>query len=417
MKPHKTTKIHDLQKVLEITRSMVAAEDLHSLLQLIIDRSMELLDAERASLFLYDPDNNELYSRIAAGVEEIRVPANKGISGATVKTGNTINVADAYGDSRFNPDVDKRTGYRTRNILSTPLSDHMGNLVGVLQVINKRSGNFSDYDEMLAETLGAQAGVAIQRANLIEHFMQKQRMQRSLEIAHEIQQGLLPRGQAAISAFDVSGICVPADETGGDIYDFLELPGGNWMFMVADATGHGVGPALIVVQTRAMLRAVSMCHDTLPVVMQTANNLLVRDLQYTRFVTCFMGILSPDNSQLTYASAGHGPMLFYRRCEDKFTEVAATALPLGVDEETAYDEMESFSFTSGDFVVITTDGVFEAENPEGEQFTMERVKKVLHEHRDSPTSEMISTLRDKVKDFTKSSIQGDDLTALIIRKD
>ncbi len=417
MQPRKRRKIQDLQKVLAISRSMVAAEDLQSLLRLIIDRSMELLNAERASLFLYNSDRDELVSRIAAGVGEIRVPADKGISGATVMTGRTINVNDAYSDQRFNPEVDRRTGYRTQNILSVPLSDHTGRLVGVLQIINKRSGGFGDYDEMLAETLGAQAGVAIQRANLIDHFVQKQRMERSLEIAREIQQGLLPRGRADIRGFDVAGVCVPADETGGDIYDFLELPCGNWLFMVADATGHGVGPALIVVQTRAMLRAVSMCHDALPAVMQTANRLLVRDLEHTRFVTCFLGILSPGSSHLTYASAGHGPLLFYKRSRDEFTKVPATALPLGVDEQTAFETLEYFRFEPGDFAVITTDGVFEAENSGGEQFSIGRVMDTLRQSRDLPASEMINGLCAAVTDFAGSSVQGDDLTALVVRKE
>ncbi|MCK4601850.1 MAG: GAF domain-containing protein, partial [Phycisphaerae bacterium] len=180
--------LDDLHKVLEISRSLVAAADLDSLLRLIIDRAVELLNADRATLFLYEAATNELVSRVVTGVEELRVPADRGVSGATVKSGETINVPDAYADPRFNSDIDKQTGFRTRNILSVPLRDYEGSLVGVLQIINKQTGPFTDHDITLAETLGAQAGVALQRAVLIEHYIEKQNMQRAMTIAREIQQ-------------------------------------------------------------------------------------------------------------------------------------------------------------------------------------------------------------------------------------
>ena len=166
----------NLQKVLEITRLMAATNDLGRLLHLVIDRGMELLDAERASLFLYEPETNELVSYIAAGEKEIRFPADRGIAGATISGGQTIHVPDAYADARFNSRVDRETGFRTRNILAVPLRDHAHELVGVLQVLNKRKGSFSDLDISLAETLGAQAGVALQRTRLIEQYVESQRL-------------------------------------------------------------------------------------------------------------------------------------------------------------------------------------------------------------------------------------------------
>ena len=175
MSPFQTKRCDDLQKVLDITRAMVEASDLDSLLSLIIDRAMDLLDAERASLFLYDAATDELISRIAAGTDEIRIPARAGIAGATVTSGQTVNVPDAYADARFNGDVDRRTGFRTRSILSLPLQDYQGQLVGVLQVLNKRRRPFDDDDVTLAQTLAAQAGVMLQRARLIDHYAAKQR--------------------------------------------------------------------------------------------------------------------------------------------------------------------------------------------------------------------------------------------------
>ncbi|HUS47986.1 MAG TPA: GAF domain-containing protein, partial [Phycisphaerae bacterium] len=143
MPPADFKRNEDLEKILEIARRMAAAVDLDDLLQLIISRSVELLDAERASLFLYEPGSNELVSRVAIDADGIRFSAETGIAGATIRTGKTINVPDAPSDPRFNPEIDRLTGFRTRNILSVPLRDHEDKLVGVLQVLNKKTGAFT----------------------------------------------------------------------------------------------------------------------------------------------------------------------------------------------------------------------------------------------------------------------------------
>ena len=406
----------DLLKVLEISRAMVAAADLDSLLQLIIDRSMELLDAERASLFLYDRQREELYSRVATGVDEIRFPADRGLAGAAIQTGKVLNVDDAYADPRFNQDVDRRTGFRTRNILSVPLPDYEGGLVGVLQVLNQRAGLFRPGDITIAETFAAQAGVAIQRATLIQHYVEKLEMQRAMSIARDIQHGLFPREKPDIDGFDIAGFSKPADETGGDTYDYMPLGDGRWMLALADASGHGIGPALVIAETRAMLRAMSLHSDDVPAVLGTVNNLLANDLASERFVTCFFGLLEPEASTLVYASAGHGPLLFYDRRDDTFREVAATGLPLGIIEDFKYDHVETVVLESGDLGIFTTDGFFEAAGADGEQFGIERMKEILRRDRDLPAEKMIANLHDAVIQFVGDQPQADDLTAIIVRR-
>jgi len=408
-------KYQDLLKVLEITRRMAATVDLDSLLELIIERSRELLDAERASLFLYERGTNELVSRIATDADEIRFGADSGIAGATIQTGSTINVPDAAADERFNPQIDRKTGFRTRNILSVPLRDHEGELVGVLQVLNKRRGPFDDADINLAETLGAQAGVLLQRARLIEHYVMKQEMERAMRIARDIQRGLLPDAAPSICGFDVAGFSMPADDTGGDTYDFLALPDGRWMLVVADASGHGIGPALVIAETRAMLRAVSLRGCDLPVVLDTVNELLTADLE-GRFVTCFVGLLDPLISTMTYAAAGHGPLLFYDRSKDAFARIMATGLPLGIMPDVDYTVTVTHGFDGGDFAAITTDGFFEAQNADGEQFGVSRMTEMFRRDRDLPAATMIENLHKAVAEFTAGQPQADDLTAIIIRR-
>ncbi len=394
---------------------MAATVDLDDLLPLIIDRSMELLDAERASLLLYDPQAGQLVSRVAVGAEEIRFPADRGIAGATIAAGGTINVPDAYADRRFNPDIDRETGFRTRSILSVPLRDFQGDLVGVLQVLNKRGGPFTDADARLAETLAAQAGVSLQRARLMQHYAQKLEMERAMKIARDIQRGLLPQEQPKICGFDVAGICEPADKTGGDTYDFLPLPGGRWLLTVADASGHGIGPALVIAETRAMLRAASLHGCDLPRVLGTVNELLSADLD-GRFVTCFLGVLDPLIGRMAYASAGHGPMLFYDRRRDRFEQASATSLPLGITPEADYADIVTHDFAPGDVAVILTDGFFEAVNPAQEMFGLDRLMSILRRDRDLPAERMIQQLHGEITDFIGDQPPQDDCTVVVIRR-
>jgi phosphoserine phosphatase len=409
-------RIADLHKVLEISRSMVAATDLASLLRVIIDRGMELLGAERATLFLYDPEANELVSRVAAGVEELRIPADRGISGATIRGGRTLNVPDVYADERFNPEIDRTTGFRTRSLLSVPLFGHDARLVGVLQVINKRDGAFDDYDVTLAETLGAQAGVAIQREDLLAHYLRKQQMERAMNIARDIQRGLLPKTAPRLAGFDIAGFSLPAEETGGDTYDFFELPDGRWVLSVADASGHGIGSALVIAETRALLRAVALRGGEAGEVLRAVNDLLGADLGDERFVTCFCGFLHAAQSVLTYASAGHGPLIFYQRSSDQFQQLPATSLPLGVARPEEDSQTVRHPLAAGDFAVISTDGFMDTTNPAGLEFGTARVIELLRRHRDDSAEGMIRALHAAVCDFAAGASQVDDLTAVVVKR-
>jgi phosphoserine phosphatase len=256
----------------------------------------------------------------------------------------------------------------------------------------------------------------LQRAQLIEHYFRMEEMERAMKIARDIQRGLLPRESPSIHGFDVAGFSEAADETGGDLYDFLQLPDGRWVLMVADASGHGIGPALVIAQTRAMLRALSLENCDLSRVLRTVNNLLTADLSDGRFVTCFLGVLDPLASHLAYAAAGQGPLLFYDRKKDAFARIRATDVPLGILEDTPYDEVVSHRFEPGDLAVITTDGFFEATNRSDEEFGVERMLDLLRRDRDLPAESMIENLHRAVVEFTASKQQHDDLTALIVKR-
>src|SRR5262249_28436190 len=150
-----------------------------------------------------------------------------GIAGAVAKSRRPLNIPDAYADPRFHREIDRQTGYRTRCLLTIPLIGLDDRLVGVMQVVNKLDGTFTGYDETLGEALAAQVAVALQRSQLMDHYVHKKQLEKSLAIARDIQQRLLPKTIPQVPGYDIAGWSRPADETGGDCFDFIPLPDGR----------------------------------------------------------------------------------------------------------------------------------------------------------------------------------------------
>lgn len=414
--PDITEQLSDLQGVLSVARELGGTVDLRTMLTHIERAARNVMECERASVFLYDARTDELYSYVATAAEGIRFSARQGLAGAAVRERRAVNVPDAYADERFNSAVDKQTGFHTRNVLSLPLLGVDEAVVGVLQMLNKKPGVFTAWDEQLAATLAAQAGAAIQRQMLLDEYAEKQKLERDLDIARTIQQQLLPDESPRVQGFDIAGWNKPAEQTGGDAFDFMPLDSGRLAITIADATGHGIGPALVIAECRALLRATAVSHQDPDQIMARVNDLLVMDLPSDRFVTCFFGLLDPEEAVLRYCSGGHGPLLHYRAADQRTTELLATGVPLGIMPSMDFATADPIVFEPGDMMVLVTDGFFEWLGPDDEQFGTERIVDVIRRNKDMPSAELIETLYREVIRFAAGTQQADDLTAVIIKK-
>ncbi|MGH9601115.1 MAG: GAF domain-containing protein, partial [Terriglobales bacterium] len=166
-------RIETSEILLNVMHEVASELEIDRLLQAIVEQTSEAMNAERCTLFLIDPKTGELWSKVAQGSEmnEIRVPSGKGIAGHVALSGETVNIPDAYADPRFNPEVDRRTGYRTRNILCMPVRNETREIVGVMQVLNKRIGTFNREDEQLLDALGSQATIALENSRMFEEVV------------------------------------------------------------------------------------------------------------------------------------------------------------------------------------------------------------------------------------------------------
>ena len=407
----------DLKRLVDIAQQMSETFELEPLLRSVEQAGRAALGSERATILLYDAQQDELYSTVATGTTgEIRFSAKLGIAGEAAQTRSIVAVPDAYADQRFNPEIDRQTGYHTRNLFTLPLITPDGQLIGVLQVLNKKTGQFTAADERLAVALGSLAGLAIKRQMLLDEAAEKQKLERDLNIARTIQQNLLPERNPAIQGFDIAGWNRPADQTGGDCYDFFSVRDDRLAILVADATGHGIGPALIVAQCRSLLRALGDTSDDLGAVVGKVNNLLCEDLPSDRFVTMFFGVLDAPARRLDYVSAGHGPQLYFRAATGEAEAFSATGLPMGIMPDAQMQLAPPIRFESGDMFMVVTDGFSEWSRPDGQQYGEERLIEVVRKNRARPCVELISLIYQDVRRFSEGSPQMDDLTIVLIKR-
>jgi phosphoserine phosphatase len=188
------------------------------------------------------------------------------------------------------------------------------------------------------------------------------------------------------------------------------------VLLLADATGHGIGPALSVTQVRAMLRIAVRMSDDLSQIATHMNEQLCADLPTGRFVTCWLGQLSSADGTLTAVSAGQAPLLRYHRARDEFEVENAHATPFGLFDMGPIAVPEPLRLEPGDIYAVLSDGIFEAADPDDEQFGEERVQQVIRERREASAAEILTAIREASESFARGVPPGDDRTILIVKK-
>jgi phosphoserine phosphatase len=256
------------------------------------------------------------------------------------------------------------------------------------------------------------------------------KLERDLQLARQIQVGTLPQRLPKLSGFRLDAWSEPADETGGDMYDVVGYgcaagapvvlsveTADRALLLMADATGHGIGPALSVAQVRAMLRMAVRAGEDLPSMVRHLNEQLFADLPEGRFITAWFGELHAADRTLTSFSAGQAPILRYRADGDAFDVLEADTLPLGVVEDLKIEIGEPIQLSPGDLVAVISDGIYEAPDASGNLFGTPRVVGVISSNRNGSPTEIIEAVRAAVTRYTGGAPATDDRTGIIIKAD
>ena len=249
---------------------------------------------------------------------------------------------------------------------------------------------------------------------------QVERMEQDLSVARTIQRSLLPRSAPTIAGYDIAGWNRPADQTGGDYYDWQKLPDGNWMVTLADVSGHGIGPALVTAACRAYVRASGAQHIDLSSLTARINRLLADDLPSGRFVTMVSVLIDASGGPLALLSAGHGPIVLYVGQTGAVEDIMPQDMPLAIVADMTFGPAHPIEMKPGDVLALVTDGFTEWARPstdgQREQFGMDRLRDSLRRHANLTASAMIEAITRDVSAFAGVTPQQDDLTMVIIRR-
>lgn len=408
--------LNGLNRLLAVTHVLASEIETSAVLDTIVVEATHALACERAILYQFDAKRNVLFAT-AGSTQSLILSIDQGIAGHVARTRQLVNVANAASDARFDPTYDREQQYRTETVLAVPLvATRDGRLLGVLEMLNNRGGPFDQDDESLALALAQHASAALDRARLIDEIHRRRELDASLSVAREVQRRFMPSKLPDIPHYEVATWWFPNEAVGGDYCDVVPTCDGQVALCIADVSGHGLGPSLLMASVRASLRTLLLEPRPAPVIMQGIARSLETDFQHGMFVTMVLALLDTGQHRLQFANAGHAPALHFAAATSAFQHLESTGLPLGVLEDSEVPLGPSIGLAPDDLIVLGTDGIVEAMDQRGKQFGVDRLQQIIARQAKAPLNELVRSIGREVELYYVGDSPPDDLTVLALRR-
>lgn len=391
----------EVEALYDVGLAIASTLDLDALAEEVLLRAVSLLDARRGVLYLIGDDGYALHSHFGGGAvrdaigtddEEIRVLLDGGEEPGTVMPGAS-------------------------HALAVPIEVEEGPC-GLVIVADKESrhgvGPFPVTDRRTLALFANQAAIALENAKLHRLALDKERLEREMELAAEIQQELLPVEVPTIEGYEVLGWNRPARQIGGDYFDIRPLGEHRWSLVVGDVTGKGMPAALLVSTLHSALR---LLPDNLPVgptLLERLNRHIFESSSSNKFITLLFAELDIEKHEVRFLNAGHNPGVLLRE-DGTVDELGSGGLPLGLIPG-ASCEVHALPVARGDLLCLYSDGITECATPDEEEYGLDRLKAFLTEHRRAPLADIIAGLDDETSTFARGEPQGDDQTVVLLRR-
>jgi sigma-B regulation protein RsbU (phosphoserine phosphatase) len=421
------TELRQMAALLEGLRALGSGRVLDEVLALVLDSAIDVTRAERGFIMLANRDRH-LEFKLARARGKVTLPGrtfatSRKIPENVFETGQQMIVEDLL-DGELAQLHTGTVALGIRHVLCTPLrvvrylerAEQRGadETIGVLYLDSRERGALKSASARSAlETLSAEAALAIENARLYREALDKAKFEQELKVAAAIQQSLLPASNRTGAFFTTAAASVPCRAVGGDFYDYVDLPSGQFGFIVGDVAGKGSPAALLAAAVLGMFSAEAMYQTASASLITRLNLGLFRRAIEARFLTTFYGMLGPDGS-FTYTNAGHNATILVSKSGVRRLETGGVVL--GLFEHAVFEE-ETVMLTAGDFIVAFSDGVTEALNEEGEEFADERLLAGVDSHRGKPPQEILDALLADVRAFCGEATQNDDVTIVMVRYD
>ena len=374
------------------------------------------LACEEASIFIYDEEKEELAFETATGakaeqLKRIVLKKRQGIAGWIAAERRGVIIDDCSLDPRHAALADQKTRFQTRSLLGVPVLMG-GRLLGVLEAVNKKRGKFSRADLRLLEDMAAFLAIPMQNAVLIRRMLEKEKIEKELQIARDIQQSFLRQEAPPCPGLDIAFLNIPSSKVGGDYYEAMPLGNSEAVFSVNDIAGHGIPAALLMSVFRSSFVYMLRQGGGIAAVISHLNRLIAETTEANLYVTSFTCKVDAAGGSLEYINAGHPPPLVVRGSETLALD--AGSLAVGMFAEAEYP-VTAFRLLPEDVLVLFTDGVIEAANDRDEEYSRERLATATMTRRHLPAADLQSALLADIRGFCGRDEFADDLTLMIVK--
>lgn len=412
--------MEELSSIVEATKKLNSTLDLGELIHIILQIATRQTGAGRGTVFLVDAEKNEIWSLVGLGLEQqvIRLPADKGIAGWVAQNGKSVRLENAYDDARFEPEVDRRLGFTTKRLLCLPIRNEAGAIVGVLQLLNKEEP-FTGEDEAFLDALSAHVAIALEKAQLHRERVEKEKLERDLALAREIQAGLLPEAPPVLPGVEIAVSHRPSQMVGGDYYDFVRLPpeeSGGLLLVVADVEGKGAASALVMANVQATLHALADQPGPIEKLPATINQKMIAAQtggRRMKYLSMFLATLDESGRRLQYVNAGHVPPAIVRASGDvEWLTEGGMVVGLLPDQDYLAGDV---SLGKDDLLVACTDGITEAMDANGVEFGKPRLAELVTRLRTLAPQEILSGVLEAVNSHARGGIYEDDRILMVLK--
>ena len=405
----------DLEIVTKMNQEFAVSLDLNDTLKTALQVIIARINAEAANIFLIN-DKKKKFECIASlhqnYLDEYELDLKDGVMGKAVQSRKCVRVGNVRKDVReiaeFYFDLDNKTNFTTYSVLCSPLIA-ANDCIGVIHCLNKKTNDklFIEDDRKLLETLSAPAALAIRNAKMAKEMIEKNKIQKEVEIVGEIQRSLLSQNKK--EDFPIAGINIPAKVVSGDFYNFSDLGEGRYGFGVADVSGKGIKSSLLMSKASSLYRCLSKTMFSTSELLMLLNNEICETISRGMFVTMLVGIYDSNKKELKLSSAGHEPPLILKK-DGSFSTFEEAGPPLGIMAKTKYNET-TIGFDESSMYIFT-DGITEIKDPRGEMLGSDGFKDYIKKYQEKPNNERLKIIIDDI--INSGKIQKDDLTILVV---
>jgi phosphoserine phosphatase RsbU/P len=407
--------VDELSILNDLARAIGASLNTQEIIQTIVRRSLRATNAEQGVITLVEEQSNQsmktLVRTMVSSKEQEHFHFSQALLGWMHLNKKPLVINDPKNDERFRGIPWDES---IRSLIAVPMMAK-SELRGVLTVYNKKDGKpFAEDDQRLLAIIAGQSGQVVENARLYEKEKTLVKMQEEVRLAARIQTELLPKSAPTIAGYEIVGRSIPAQEVGGDYFDFIPIDEHRLAFCLGDVTGKGLPASLLMANLQATLRGQTLTTGSPKTCLERSNQLLYQSTSPEKFATLFYAILDLQNHHIHYSNAGHdNPYLCSSHTATKRLKIGG--IPLGMLPDFSF-EQESVPLEDDSILVAYSDGVTEAMNAREEMFGEERIAAVIDQHKLAPATEIIDHLVSAVKTFAAGYPQSDDITVVVMRR-